>query len=195
MLEDARESTVRARQHRQLERQRELARRKHSLRARETRMRRAVQGAQALLGLVAASEFAELLALRKRLVLYAREESFEDSELYLTDSGVLLEARVYGIEWGSNESILGRAEFDPADSFRIALNAQVTDELLLTRKLEDLYHPHGPSPLRELDAEDEERGHLEVALREAMAEEILFQILVDCSDPEKLGRYVMRAIN
>lgn len=195
ILEDARESAVRAKERRKLDQRRELARRRQNLHSREVRMHKAIQGAQALLGLVTTNEFTELLELRKQLVLYAREETFEDSGLYLTNSGIILEAKVYGIAYGSNDSIMGRAGCDPEDSLRIMLDTRVTDELLLARKLEGLYNPHGPSPLRELDADDEERGHLEVALREAMAEEILFQILVDCSDSERLSRYVMRAIN
>lgn len=186
---DARVTQQRTRERLSMRRRQDLARRRESLRTETRRMRRAMSGVQALRALGQTVEVADYLRLVGAIPLYARNDTFDDVGVYLTTNGILVESRVYGIEYGSNDSIVGRGEYDPVDSFSIRIDYGLTDEFLLARHLDPIWCHYRVSPLLEADADEEEEGHWRVALRDCPADALLFQVLIDCSDPEKLGRY------
>lgn len=105
----------------------------------------------------------------------------------LSEIGIELKMEAYGIRWGDNDSILGPGDLIKDESESILFAYDTMDPFLcwfprLHKRLGStsfdvakaakywLRHGDGIDPM-----------------------DMLFQVLVDCADPEKLERYVLNA--
>jgi hypothetical protein len=159
------------------------------------RMRKAVRGVQALCELGKAPEVQELLKLTESVTLYHRSDTITESVVYLTNNAVVIEACVYNIHSGGARGVVSRGALDPEDSFSAVLDYANTDERILTARLRPIFSDARLAPMPDIGTHEEELGHIEVALRDCQPHELVFQVLVDCANPEKLGRYFTSAVH
>lgn len=177
---------------RQAQRNSVIARRSQ-LRVSNARMSQALAGIKALTVFRESTQAQELLSLRGSIVLFARNAAFADSSLYLTADRLCLEDVHYGIQWGHNESIVGRSGEDPFLTARLYFGS--TDYLLNSRKLKPILRDNDLdlSP-QEADEDWDDYLYRKRIVDDAFDTDIMFQILVDCSNPEKFERYILPAL-
>jgi len=194
LLDQAASSAEREKERREISRAENLKQRRADRDIRKYRLSKALAGIASLLDFAQNQEVCELLTLRGKLFLRGMNDSASDSTLYLAADGLHLETIVYGINWGHNESIIGRGAEDPETSTRIKFQS---DDTLLTRVrlLTRVWSPYPIDLTPESPKDDPDDAHYrQVQIRDAQPEDIFFQILVDCADKDKFERYVRNAL-
>ncbi len=190
LAQDAAKDVEKTKAHRSLQHRENVKRRHELLRRRNTRMNTALSGLHTLTEFRELEQVQELISLRGSLTLYSGTDTWVDYGIYLRADAIWLEALSYGIAYGKNDSILGRlSEPDAVDSFgtRIA----TADHLVNSRAIRHIFGfkrydiPGFYTEKEDSDYEQERRAHL----KDAQAEELLFQVLVDCADPKKFEYY------
>lgn len=192
LLDEAAAASEDRKKHNKIERARKLSQRRVLLRRREQRRSKALRGITALLQFGQTPQMQELLRLRFAIRLHGTEDSFVDGNVYLTEDSVRIEILEYGIAYGNNDSILGRGSEDVASSIRLSF--RTTDTLLNAKLIPSIFSMKvlDLSPVNDDDSDEAQYRRAE--LKEALAHEILFQVLVDCADQAKFERYVRAAL-
>lgn len=190
LAQDAAKDVEKTKTRRSLQHRENIKRRHELLRRRNTRMHAALSGLQTLTEFRELEQVQELISLRGSLTLYSGTDTWVDYGIYLRADATWLKALSYGIAYGNNDSIRGRlSEPDAADSFSIRI--ATADHLVNSRAVRDIFSfkrydiPGFYTEKEDSDYEQERRAHL----RDAHAEELLFQVLVDCANPKKFQYY------
>ncbi len=171
-----------------------VVRRRAKLRVYSARMNQALAGIRALTAFRKSAQAQELFSLRESIVLFDKKVAFADSSLHLTADYLCFVDIHYGIQWGHNESIVGRSGEDQFLSTRLRFGT-IDDQLISSRKLERFLgrHPLDLFP-QHVDEDWDDYLSRQREVDDAFATDVMFQILVDCGDPAKFENYILSAL-